>query len=285
MNKLIRVLLFFAWASCSFLSCTISDLRTPFLLADDDRSTGKRDTLLYLLESRYGGYDRWMATPAISVTGVDEWPTFHWRLIAGPWKNIRTGFVFTWLPNTDNSRIRLLDGKEAGIEYGIQQWATYSVQDSVLQFKDHRDIWFHLPTMEYFLEFPFRIREAGIIRYAGTRMYAGTAYERLFFTWESVAPNPVMDQYLVYINPQTHLIDYLELTVRDQAKWAYATVRFEDYTEQDGFTFPTRMEFFFQNKLPGKTIGHRIELSGVEIHDQFEQSEIIRDASIKKTKF
>jgi len=265
-------------------SCSMSDVRTPYQLTQTSHSP-KKDTLLHWIDQQYGGLDQWKTIPGVTVTGYDEWPTFHWRLIASPWKDRKTAFEFSWLPNTDNAKIKLLDGKRKGTIFGIQNWETYHGIDGKVQFKPNRDIWFHLPTMEYFFEFPFRIPEAEIIQYAGTRSFNGVGYELLFFTWKSESPHKLMDQYLVYVHPETHLIDFLELTVRDQAKWARATVRFLDFTQVEGFTFPKRLQFYFQNKLPGKTLGHQIVLSDIFLHQSFDPAAIIRDSTRRSTKF
>ena len=280
----LKVSLLITLLFCLLFSCKISDIRTPYLL-ENKEDVNKKNLLLNSVEEQYGGYENWIHTPAITAIGYDEWPTFFWRLVANPWREKKTEFSYKWLPNTDNSRMLLTSGKDKGKVYGIQNWMTYTIKDASPVFKKKKSIWFHLPTMEYFMEFPFRIREAEFIKYAGTRLFNQTSYELLFITWDSETPNKRMDQYLIYINPDTHLIDYLELTVRDQGKWTYATVRFFDFIKKSQFTFPSKMEFYFQNKLPGKKIGHQIGLSDIIIHDEVDISEIVPEPARKAPKF
>ncbi|MDN5215494.1 hypothetical protein QQ020_25670 [Fulvivirgaceae bacterium BMA12] len=267
-----------------FQGCKISDVR-PEHSAALSKNEDKLKSICSKVETTYGGYEKWKKTGAVTVRGYDEWPTFHWRLIANPWKDKKTSFSFTWAPNTDNSRITLLDGKKTGMQYGLQYWATYQKKKDKIVFKRNKKMWFHLPTIEYFLEFPFRIREAEIVRYAGTRKVNNLAYEMLFFTWKSEEPNKAMDQYLVYVNPETYRIDYLELTVRDQAKWAYATVTYGHFVRKNGFLFPGDIRFFFQNKLPGKTLGHHISLSEIQVHQRFDRNTLIPDSTMRRSKF
>lgn len=265
-------------------SCKMSDVRTNYILSSY-KDENRLISLLQKVESAYGGYENWKKIKAVTAVGYDEWPTFHWRVIASPWKDKKTNFTFTWIPNTDNSRITLLSGKQKGDRYGIQNWATYQQKDTTITFRKNKDIWFHLPTIEYFLEFPFRIREAEVIRYAGRKKVNEREYDLLFFTWKSEEPNKQMDQYLVYINPENYQIEYLELTVRDQAKWAFATVRYKNFKQEDQFMFPMNMEFYFQNKLPGKTLGHRISINKISIHQDYDQRKLVPNPGVVKTKF
>ncbi len=265
-------------------ACKTSDVRTTYLL-DSNEESEKLNSLLEKVESTYGGYENWKNIPAVRTKGFDRWPTFLWRTIASPWKNKQTDFLYTWSPNTDNSKIELLSGKMEGKQFGIQQWATYSIEDSTTTFDKNKDMWFHLPTMEYFFEFPFRVREAEIVKYAGQKLVNNQPYELIFFTWQSLEPNKMMDQYLVYVNPNNYHIDYIELTVRDQARWAYATVSFENFTTVDGFLFPKDYKFFFQNKLPGKTLGHEIKLSEIEVLQDYNAAELVPDSSVIMPKF
>ena len=263
-------------------SCKLSNIYTES--QNNNNNNKDVNTLIQRITNTYGGLQNWKDVKTVSVILTDNWPSFHWRLLANPWREETTSFKFDWKPNSNNSRIEILTGKNKSKKYGIQNWSTYSVKDSVIVLKKHKKIKFHLPTMEYFFEFPFRIQEANKLKYGGSKEVNGILYKTILMSWNTFEPQKKVDQYLIYINPKTFLIDYLEFTVRDQGKFTYATVHFEDFKKVKAFTFPHKITAYFQNKVPGKTIGHQITVDTLLLNKQFPNNYFIPDSSARGNK-
>lgn len=60
-----------------------------------------------------------------------------------------------------------------------------------------------------------RLLNAEIIRYAGEKQFEGKTYDLVYTTWEKDEPHKEHDQWLVYINKETGMIDLTELTIND----------------------------------------------------------------------
>ncbi|MEX0359584.1 MAG: hypothetical protein AB3N10_01220, partial [Allomuricauda sp.] len=134
--------------------------------------------------------------------------------------------------------------------------------------------------MEYLLEFPFRINEATMLKYGGTAQVNGIDYDIVLMSWTTFEPQKEYDQYIIYINPKTHFIDYLEFTVREQGKFTFATVSFQDFKRVQAFIFPHKVTAYFQNRVPGKTIGHQMTVDTLFLNKQFPASYFIPDDTI-----
>lgn len=263
----------------STTSCKLSNIYTDL---QESNNPADVTTIIQKTTNAYGGQQNWENVQSASAVLNDYWPTFLWRLLANPWKERTTKLKFDWLPNSNNSRIEILTRENQ--EFGIQNWATYLVKDSSVVFKKHKEIKFHLPTMEYFFEFPFRIREATKLKYGGLKEVKGISYKTILMSWTTFEPQKETDQYLIYINPVTLLVDYLEFTVRDQGKFAYATVHFEDFKKVEQFTFPFKITAYFQNSVPGNTIGHQMTIDTMILNKEFPINYFVPDASVVKNK-
>jgi hypothetical protein len=85
---------------------------------------------------------------------------------------------------------------------------------------------FYLPAIQYFAELPFRILVAPIVTYMGQD--ALRSCDKVFATWERPEPHGEHDQYILWINRETQLIELAQYTVRDQFKFIKATILYED---------------------------------------------------------
>ena len=275
-NKCISIILIILFSSCS-ISNIYSDL-------SKNTNSKSANIIIEKTVDTYGGLQNWKKVKNASATITDNWPTLHWRLFANPWKNQTTQLNFDWQPNSNNARIEILTGKNKGKKYGMQNWETYYIEDSTLVFKKNKELKFHLPTIEYFFEFPFRIQESNKLHYGGNKEINGKWYEAILMSWDTFEPQKKVDQYLIYVNPETHLIDYLEFTVRDQAKFTYATVHFEDFKKIGIFIFPHKITAYFQNKVPGKTIGHQMKIDTFLLDNPHPNNYFIPNSSVTGTK-
>lgn len=60
-----------------------------------------------------------------------------------------------------------------------------------------------------------RLLGADIIRYAGEISFNGQSYDLVYVTWGQDAPHKEHDQWLIYINKTTGMLDLTEVTIND----------------------------------------------------------------------
>lgn len=198
-------------------ACKTADLRTEYALqnqAEADYTKGKR-----LLEEAYlaMGYDKFAGVKTYEVKSVFDWkaPWGMMPLNALPGnKNNEIQFRFT--PNTFDGQVTFLEGRKEGQTYGHQSWEVYHQKnDDEPKVKNNKRYGWGLPTYHYVVEAPMRLLQAEIIRYAGEAEFEGKQYDLVYATWGQDAPHKEHDQWLVYINQETKMIDLTEITIND----------------------------------------------------------------------
>jgi len=152
-----------------------------------------------------------------------------------------------------------------------------------LAYSDDRVLKFYLPALQYFDELPFRLLSAEFVAYAGDKTHHGKNYHLVFATWGSFAPNLQHDQYLLWINQETLLVEMCLYTVRDLLNWATGTIHFEDYREVQGVMFAFRQSVVLprpeNTAYPlEKNFYHRLLFEEVKF-DAFDKQVLIIDAS------
>ena len=148
--------------------------------------------------------------------------------------------LFQLKPGEDNNlQLTFLDGQRKGITWGIQDNNTYKIDNK------GNTTWasdwiteFNLPSYRFFLFLPFLLSEAELITYAGSKEIHGENYELVFATWEKWTPHKNADQYLIWINSDTKMIDYVQGTVRAIVGRSITALSFKDYQEVLGLKIP-----------------------------------------------
>lgn len=214
--------------------CGLADLREDTLLDEatrieqDSEQKGRR-VLATMFEAHGGAtFDR-LETVCAEIE--DTWPSWMMRAFVVPWEKDPQTFRLCMQPGKDNSQLTFLDGPRQGEVWGIQNWATYTLDEASQKphFEANEDIWFWLPTVQYFTEAAFRLHEAQYVGYAGERTYEGRLYDGVFLTWESVVPSKRMDQYVAWVERETGRLGLLEYTVRDMFRFVTGTAVYTDY--------------------------------------------------------
>jgi hypothetical protein len=142
-----------------------------------------------------------------------------------------------------------------------------------------------LPAIQYLFELPIRIKEAPILKYAGTKEMEGITYDLVFATWDSLEPNKEFDQYLLYISQKTGFLTFASYTVRDaylpSPKNVYGSIRYEDMQENsDGIKYPTTI-YIQINKLKSKdTWTRKMTLQDLQLNN-FETSLLYPNKELK----
>ncbi len=145
-----------------------------------------------------------------------------------------------YIPGTFDGQLKILTGKEKDKTWGMQSWKTYymdKVGKPILQ--ESKNMKFYIPTYQYFLEFPSRIQEATSIDYIGTKMINGIRSEGVIASWNTVAPQNDLDQYVIWIDANSKRIVKIAYTVRDKYRFVSGAAYFQDYKDYDGIILPS----------------------------------------------
>ncbi len=248
----------------------LADLRPAELI--EDGSSAQREQhgreLLARLEDAHGGYTAWSGRSGARVEFRAHWPQAMMRALAMPWSESGLLMRSTMQRGVDASRLEFLEGAQADTAWGIQQWMTYRVDsgdNAEPVFEDDDAIRFWLPTFQYFLEAPFRLREAGVIADAGPETVAGVTYQRVFASWGTPEPQPRVDQYLAWIDPESGRLAYLEYTVRDMMPAIVGCMHYRDYRQVEDLWIAMTMAVV--EGPGGPDALHRFELEDVRLED------------------
>ncbi len=244
--------------------CGLSDIRTERVkagLTEADAARGR--TILKAAMEKSGGITAWKAHGTAEATLRDDWSMLM-RPFFSPWPENKAPIRFQFLLGTNASRLEFLDGSRQGEIWGIQNWATYEQRPGEeIRFEKNADAQFFLPTYQWFFEAPFRLPYAEIVSYAGEGSAAGRVYDLVFATWNTPEPQEKIDQYLVWVNRETGLIDYLQYTVRDMMGFITGNMQFTDYRDVQGINVAFTQTVVSGDRPDGTRILHQVTLSDV----------------------
>ena len=230
---IITILLIIGW----WFVNTPTDLRPPYLgdeIAEEDYAKGK--VLLQEMQSAYGGLDNWLAHKTGNYSQIADW--YDDKLGIAGWDELPQQFQMTATLGTDDCEFTLLNGENKGQTWGVQNWKSYQSKNSVKDFVHNEKYHHKLIYKNYWFQFPFRISEAPIVVYAGESTVKGEPYDLLYITWGSVAPNREYDQYILYLDKETRLVEWLNFTLREKANFAKITAHFTDFKTINGIVSP-----------------------------------------------
>ena len=232
------------------------DLRPDYLgdkIAEKDFAKGK--ALLNEMQTAYGGMDNWLAHKTGSYAQVADW--YEDKMGISGWDALPQEFQMTSILGTDDSEFTLLNGANKGQTWGVENWKTYQNKNGQKEFIDQDKYHHKLIYKNYWFQFPFRISEAPIIAYAGESTVKGETYDLLYATWGSEAPNREYDQYVLYLDKETRLVEWLHFTLRDKFNFLHPIAQFTDFKKVNGIMVP-----FNQYITQGTPVG-----SGSKFHE------------------
>ena len=241
-------------------SCALADLTEGYA------SSSQQDPQKLLQQvAKAHGVSSWSAVNSYQVSLEDEFYGFFGKN-GNPFPNNEAQLKLEYLPGTFTGRATFLEGKWKDRVWGIHQWKTYhkNTPTEAIRVKQDKDILFWVPTYQYFIEFPARIQEATYFEYLGTKSLAGTDHHVVLASWGKGTPQKEIDQYLIYVHPETHRIGRLEYTVREVYGFISGAVTFNDYLEKDGILFPTDMPV--ESNLVKEGLLHTMRIMDVSLN-------------------
>lgn len=184
---------------------------------------------------------QWDSIETYQVTYKDDFYGFFGKQ-AHPFKEQDMTFSLSYVPGTFDGQLEIKSGKQSGDLWGYQNGKTYrKTKAGTVEEKKNKDMQFWIPTYQYFIEFPSRIQEATSIDYIGEKVINGVRTEGVIASWNTVKPQKNIDQYLIWLDAESHRIVKIEYTVRDAYKFVAGGAYFESYKDYDGIILPSTM--------------------------------------------
>jgi len=223
-----------------------------------------------------------------SFTATDSWKGMMGG-IGKPWPEKRIQILFKYEVGTFNGQLNFLSGKRKGEIAGLQSWKYYEKNNNDLKFlKTDKKIAFGLSAYQYFIELADRLRKAPIISFAGTKSFNDNNYNLVFVTWGKTAPHKEHDQYMLWINQKTDMLEYVEFTIRDNylkmpgSGAFYGSIKYDDFKKINGVQIPHKQTVFMNApKKKDKKRLHQLIITDFKF-DEFGVEELYPDPNLKK---
>lgn len=266
-------------------SCGIYDLRSKDIKRNGIQQVNI-DKGKQLLDKAWKaqGMDKLSNHKTYSYNGKDTWKGMMGTM-GKIWKDKNTELTFQSKIGTFDSQVTFLDGKDRGTSSGLQNWKFYDLNNDKTTFSDkdakkNRRKVFGIAAYQYFGEMIDRLRNVPIISYAGEKEFRGQQYDLVFCTWYKPEPHMEHDQYMVWINKKTGLMDYTQYTIRESYlkppgyKKIGGAVEFTDLKDVDGILIPHHQIVYAMTlrKKQKKNL-HELIISDFKF-DSFEESEL-----------
>ena len=272
-----------------FSGCKMVDLQTVEVKEDGltPEAVDKGQQLLHMAWQSQGMENLHNHT-TYTVTAQDEWRGLLGKM-GKPWPEVRSAMRFKYAVGSFDSQVEFLDGKEEGLIAGLQSWNYYEIRPGEsLEFKEKANerIQFGLSAFHYFFEMADRLKRAPIVTYAGEKEHKGEVYDLVFATWETTEPHMGHDQYLLWIDKETGMLEYAEYTLRENYlrmpgwKTFYGSIHFADFREVDGVLIPFQQTVYLNApKKKEDKYAHRLVVSDFAF-DTFDVAELKKDPDI-----
>lgn len=200
----------------------------------------------------------------VSVWLRDRWPNWFFRVLAMPWPENNQRMRHDVRALTDDLRLTFVGGPKDGTGWGIQSWVTYQFGPEGLDFdpvdQPNETIKFWLPTNVYFLFLPWRIQEASFVQDLGAVEIEGRGYRQVFATWGEGPVQAGVDQYVLYIDAETHLLGYVRYTVKDMGDSFEGLLAYRDIRQVGPLRLAYQMDIIDEYADPSPTLhGYLVE--------------------------
>lgn len=273
-------------------SCKIADLRTDLIKeATTEEITELNNKGRALLKASYikQGLDKFETRQNYTFTAHEKWYGILGK-IANPWGVNDEQMRFSYRINSFDGRAEVLSGKKEGVYFGLQSWEYYEGKNPNLpdfNVKDSNKKIFSISAYQYFVELLIRLQNVPVIEYAGSIEIEGNMYDRVLATWgENSEPTKDYDQYLVFINQKTGLIDYCSYSAHESKlpgnKFATATIHYDNYQNIDGVLIPMTHKVILSKPKKNAKPLHQLNISSFQF-DTVDDTILFPNKSLPKS--
>lgn len=238
----------------------MADMRTPLLKEKGITESNSKKGRQILEEAwRRHGFDKLENHRVYSIKAHDVWKGLMGKP-GRPWPDAESQMAFKYAIGTFDGQVEFLDGRRKGEFAGMAEGSYYEIDPAgnlkFMKMKKKRQ--FGLGAYQYFFEMPDRLKKVPIISFAGEKEFRGQKYDIVFATWQTPEPHMEHDQYTLYINQKTKMIDFAVYSLRHNYlkipgyKAFYGAIEYEDYRPVDGILIPHQQTVYLNGLKENK---------------------------------
>ena len=139
---------------------------------------------------------------------------------------------------------------------------------------------FNLANYQWWVEFPYRLSQVTNVTYAGEKEKDGQTYDLVLATWgNDLKPSKKYDQYMMWFNKSTGLMDLVMFTYRNvpmmMPPFMYGTALFKDFHNVNGINIPHSHKFQINGPSNETKYAHNFTIDKIEF-DTFDKSELLK---------
>ncbi len=231
------------------LTSCLADLRPKNLRSEADYTEEMHVKGVEVLDkyARVSGQEKWDQVISYQVYFNDDFYGLTGKY-AHPFGQKKNQFKLAYYAQENAGSLLFLNGKNKGKTWGYNEGNCFirETPNGPPLDVEKKGIKFWLPTYQYFLEFPFRIKTADVIYHVGEEKYGLHTYDKVLVSWRSAAPQKKLDQYLLWVNQSNGLVDKLQYTIRDQGAILKGTAFIEEHTVYEGIIIPSFFKVYLR---------------------------------------
>jgi len=231
-------------AATVLLTGCLADIRPDAKFEPCPSHVARGRALLERMAFVHGGDDA--AGKTLSATFTNDWPGL--MAFGRPWPGDVTTLRIDTAVGTSEGSVTFLDGADAN--------NSWTLRDGQGTPDDNARFW--VATIGYFLQAPLRLHEATTVYFQGQEEVDGTAYDVVFASWGGAKPQDDVDQYLVWLDAESHQLAHIDFTVRDMGGFITGGMDYRDYVAHDGMLLPKLV--IGTSKPGGDQGGHAIRI-------------------------
>lgn len=234
------------------------------------------------------GMDSLLTHKVYQVKGVDTWKGLLGKT-GKLWPNAEAEIDLKYRIGSFDGRVEFLDGKRKGVIAGLQSWKYYEqeVNDTIVfKKKANPRVKFGLAAFQYFFELNDRLRNAPLITYAGETEFRGQQYHQVFVTWNKLKTHKENDQYNLWINKETNVLEFCEFTIHDSflpgGSLIGGSIEFANFKRVNGINIPfTQFVYVGKPKVDSNKFLHRLTVNSFEF-DSFDEEVLSPNKTLQK---
>ena len=221
------------------MGCSTADLSTDNL-RNQDRQPDLREKAVKIYErslNARGGYNTYKSFDSVRLRGADVWHSNFVRLFT-PVTEQEQKFEVVFATAGSKISYIFLNGTRKGQYIGVENGKTYRVIEEEREFADSSKIRVYLEPLTHYFQWPYKLFESPVLLYAGEENIKNESYHLLFASSGGIAASPEHDQYVIYVNKNTHYVDYIDFTLRSLFESYKGTLHYGDFRTVQGLVVP-----------------------------------------------
>lgn len=199
----------------------LADIRPDALKVDGAPTSQQSERGRAIIErmARAHGIDTWKTFNFMTATSEDEWFNAFFYAVAAPYtENPERARVASYIHQFPHARVEFLAGENASEVWTVKGRALKrrKASEDVESFEQKDDALFAAFAHNFLLwpNVPFHMATADQWAYLDTKSWEGRTFERVLLSWKTLKPQADIDQWIVWVNTSTHLMERVEFTIR-----------------------------------------------------------------------